>query len=256
VAEKTSLGVGLGMAAALVTQVWFWTLWAAYCDRVAATRVSQPVVTHAWVYYLIAFTFVVSPLAYLSTRERELATSASEVRSIDGGTSLYQWLAIVAYVVFAVWPGFVPGPYLDTLAVLVPPLYAARAPSVTVDRDRLSRVFADFDSVGKLVAIPSGGTTKPSSVETDRLVDEQLTNGLATADSISDAFLVWLDPEMPKRFRAEFLEGHRLYREGLRRSDPATQIKGNELIARWYRDFWDTRATAIFNRAYGGQKAS
>ncbi|HXB27002.1 MAG TPA: hypothetical protein VNV25_19905 [Gemmatimonadaceae bacterium] len=253
---KVSLGVALGMAAALITQIWFWSLWAAYCARVAALRVSQPVVTHGWVYYLIAFTFVVSPLAYLGTRERQMATSATEVRSIDGGTSLYQWLAIVAYVVFAAFPGLIPGPYLDTLGVLVPPPYVMRAASVTIDRDRLGRVFADFDSVGKLVAIPNGVTTKPSSVETDRLVDEQLTKGLTTADSISDSSLVWLDPEMPKPFRSEFLEGHRLYREGLRRSDLAMQIKGNELIERWYRDFWDARATAIFNRAYGGRKAS
>lgn len=117
--KPTPLGYPV-LALLLAFQLYFWGMWASYCAGLAVFRSSHPDVTHAWVYYLVAFLFVTAPLGYLASKEQASAGSLREVRSIRGGSILYKGVAIAAFVVFAAWPGLMTVPYGWFLGLIVP----------------------------------------------------------------------------------------------------------------------------------------
>lgn len=99
------------LALGALAQFYFWGMWAAYCAFLALVRASHPDVTHAWLYYVVAFLFVTTPVGYLMSKELASAGSYREVRGIQSGSVLYSGFAIVAFVAFSVWPGLVAVPY-------------------------------------------------------------------------------------------------------------------------------------------------
>ncbi len=101
-----------------LAQFYFWGMWAAYCAALAVFR--APDVTHAWLYYIVAFLFVTAPVGYLTSKELASAGSVREVRGIQGGATLYSGFAIVAFVAFSVWPGLMVFPYGWFIGLTVP----------------------------------------------------------------------------------------------------------------------------------------
>lgn len=124
-------------------------------------------------------------------------------------------------------------------------------PEYQADVDRLTRVFAAFDSVSTLVTVPDGQVTMRTTPTHTNAVYAQLELGLATGDSISDEFLDWMHSEMRDAFRRNLLGGNRAYLEGLREDNVGRQIEGIERIKAWHSDFWDRYGEALADRALG-----
>ncbi len=97
-------------------QVYFWGLWGAYCAGAAIKFSAMPVVSHHWVYYVIAFMFCTAPLGYLASREIGTAQDSGEARSIQRGSSIFGTIAIVAFILFCIWPNLTARPYSWALA--------------------------------------------------------------------------------------------------------------------------------------------
>jgi len=85
-----------------------------------------------------------------------------------------------------------------------------------------------------------------SDVET-RLV-ELMEAGVAKGSSVSDDFLLYLDPTLPQPYRTQLLRGHQLLAEGRRSGDLAKQTEGSELVRSFYQDFLPSRADAIIGK--------
>jgi hypothetical protein len=60
--------------------------------------------TERWLYYALAFLFVLAPRGYLSSKERQSASSSEEAHNIQWGSILYSGLTVIAFVAFAVSP--------------------------------------------------------------------------------------------------------------------------------------------------------
>jgi len=85
-----------------------------------------------------------------------------------------------------------------------------------------------------------------ADIET-RLV-ELMEAGISRAHGVSDAFLNYLDPELPQFYWTQLVRGHELLVEGRRSGDVAKQTEGNELVRAFYQDFLPTRADAIIGK--------
>ena len=116
------------------------------------------------------------------------------------------------------------------------------------ERDRMSRMFEAFHHASMLVAIPAGQVTTHTSAATDSVIYSELERGLITGDSVSDAYLDWLDPAMKPHFRGELLAGNRLYLDGLLQRDTDKQVAAIQTIAQW-QQFWRERGEEIASRA-------
>jgi hypothetical protein len=106
----------------MLAQLYFWGMWAAYCAGLAWVRSFHQGMPTAFLYYAIAFLFLSGPIGYLSFKEQKLADSIHEARGIRRGMALYRAFAIVAFIIFALWPRLMPiiKPYGWFVALTVP----------------------------------------------------------------------------------------------------------------------------------------
>ena len=119
------------------------------------------------------------------------------------------------------------------------------------DRQHLTEAFAAFYEAGELSKGMSSYTPPPG---VDEKIDNLLKRGLREGDSVSDAFLSWLHPEMKRHFREELMKGERLYAEGRKESNVQKQSLGKGLIGRWYGDFWKEHGEMIFYKAFPNER--
>ncbi len=112
------------------------------------------------------------------------------------------------------------------------------AASFSADRDRLTQAFTELQAAATL---PAGDTG----------VVPHARKGLAAGDSVSDAFLDWLDPAMRAPFRTQYMAGQHLHFAGLVRGDTSEQRRGDLLIEQWRQGFWRTNGAAVYKRAFG-----
>jgi hypothetical protein len=106
----------------LFAQLCFWGMWATYCAALAWVRsINQGLMT-VFEYYAIAFLFLSGPIGYLCSEEKKLADSTQEVHGIRRGSVFYGGFAIVAFIIFALWPRFmfIIKPYAWILSFTVP----------------------------------------------------------------------------------------------------------------------------------------
>jgi hypothetical protein len=107
------------------------------------------------------------------------------------------------------------------------------------DRDRLTRAFTELQTAA---ALRTG----------DSALVLHARAGLAAGDSVSDAFLDWLDPAMRVAFRTQYMAGQHFHFAGLLRGDTTEMQRGDRLIAQWRQGFWRTNGNAVYKRAFGG----
>jgi hypothetical protein len=107
-------------ALALLAQLYFWGMWAAYCAALAIVRASHPDVAHTWLYYVVTFLFVAAPIGYLASKEQPSAALAQEGRGIQRGSTLYSTFAILAFLAFVFWPALMTKPYGWFIGFTVP----------------------------------------------------------------------------------------------------------------------------------------
>lgn len=90
------------LGASFAAQAYFWGIWAAYCSVMAARWATDA--TFPSLYYLVALGACTSPISWMSHKEMATARSAGEVVGIQRGSTLYGLIAVVAYIVFSIWP--------------------------------------------------------------------------------------------------------------------------------------------------------
>lgn len=76
--------------------------WAAYVAVRTTFYASHPDVSNPWLYYVVGFALCHGPLGYMAVKEGAQGSKAS---------CLHILIAMVAYVVFCLWPPLMLGPY-------------------------------------------------------------------------------------------------------------------------------------------------
>jgi len=118
--ERAAVAVALVVVIlAGVLQIYFWGLWAAFCSAIAVKYSALPGVSYHWVYYVIGFLSCTAPLSYLARQEVAVAENAAEANNTRRGTSVYSAIAIVAFVLFCIWPTLYSWPYSWALRYIV-----------------------------------------------------------------------------------------------------------------------------------------
>ena len=92
----------LGLAG--LYQVYFWGFWSAFIVALTYKYTIRPEVTWDWMYFISGFTWCTALIGWLSHKERQSSESLKEERGIVSGTFMYSTVALIAYVVFALWP--------------------------------------------------------------------------------------------------------------------------------------------------------
>lgn len=113
-------------------------------------------------------------------------------------------------------------------------------------RDDFDYAFKAFEVASRLEEEAKTGRETgqiDSNVET-RLV-ELMEAGVARGASVSDEFLIYLDPELPQPYRTQLIRGHELLAEGRRSGDVAKQTEGNQLVRTFYNEFLPPKADSI-----------
>lgn len=120
----------LGLAG--LYQIYFWGLWSAFIVALTYKYTISPEVTWDWMYFVSGFTWCTALIGWLSHKERQSSESLKEDRGIVQGTFMYSTVALVAYVVFAIWPHLMLAPFGWALDLLGMTQYVAADPFVVV----------------------------------------------------------------------------------------------------------------------------
>ena len=103
-------------------QVYFWVLWSAFCVALTYKYTIRPEVTWDWLYFVIGFMWCTALIGWLSHKEQQMSESLENTRGILSGTLMYKIVAVVAYIVFAIWPHLMLVPFgwaLDLIGLAI-----------------------------------------------------------------------------------------------------------------------------------------
>jgi hypothetical protein len=89
--------------ALFIVQAVYWALWAAWCSSTAAGY-AQSHSIFGWLYYVIAFVFCAAPIQWLAGKETAASPTLQEKSDVLRGASRYRIVALLAFVVFSLWP--------------------------------------------------------------------------------------------------------------------------------------------------------
>ncbi|MSO73760.1 MAG: hypothetical protein EXQ99_01205 [Alphaproteobacteria bacterium] len=96
------------------------------------------------------------------------------------------------------------------------------------------------------------GMAGRATVEVDPAKEAQLQalieTGLEHGRKVSDGFLVYLDPELPQRYRAQVIQGHELLLQGRRTDNAFMQAIGMELLRIFYQEFMAAHGYAVLKK--------
>jgi len=92
-------------------QIYFWSLWSAFCVAVTIRFTQTPEVTWDWLYWITGCMWCISLIGWLAYKETQSSQSTEEARRIEKGTTLYSLIAIVAFLFFAFFPSLIIPPY-------------------------------------------------------------------------------------------------------------------------------------------------
>ena len=101
-------------------QLYYWGIWSAYCVATTYKFTLRPTVTWDWIYFVAGFLDASFLIAWLSHKERQGESAASQ-KEIASGTMYYALAAWLAFITFAIWPKLMIRPYgwaLDRLGLL------------------------------------------------------------------------------------------------------------------------------------------
>ena len=146
----------IGLAA--LYQIYFWALWSAFCVALTYKYTIRPEVTWDWMYFATGFMWCLALIGWLSHKERQSSESLKETRGILSGTLMYTIVAVVAYIVFAIWPYLMLVPFGWALDLIGLAKYVASDPFVVV----CPQPIPEFTL---------GPNSNPSEAEVQRLCD-------------------------------------------------------------------------------------
>ena len=113
-------------------QIYFWGLWSAFIVALTYRYTIRPEVTWDWMYFICGFTWCTALIGWLSHKERLSSKSLEEEQGIVSGTLMYSTVALMAYIVFAIWPHLMLAPFGWALDLLGMTKYVAADPFVVV----------------------------------------------------------------------------------------------------------------------------
>ncbi|WP_293874466.1 hypothetical protein [Flavobacterium sp.] len=96
-----------------IAQFYFWLLWAAFCVHHIYYFMDSPNVTHRWLYYITGFSFAITPMSYLSSKEQDITDSHKEKASIFLGSSIYILFTVVMFILFCIYPNWMDYKYVS-----------------------------------------------------------------------------------------------------------------------------------------------
>ena len=146
----------LGLAG--IYQIYFWGLWSAFIVALTYKHTIGPEVTWDWMYFVSGFAWCTALIGWLSHKERQSSESLKEDRGIVSGTFMYSTVALVAYVVFAIWPHLMLAPFGWAIDLLGMTQYVAADPFVVVCPEPIPEFTLGYNS-------------NPNDTEVQRLCD-------------------------------------------------------------------------------------
>jgi hypothetical protein len=96
---------------AVVYQIYFWGFWSAFCVAMTIKFTHKPEVTSNWLYWIAGFMWCISLIGWLAHKEKQSSQSLEDARVIRKGTTLYSFIAIVVFLIFALSPSLMLPPY-------------------------------------------------------------------------------------------------------------------------------------------------
>jgi hypothetical protein len=89
--------------ALFIVQAVYWGFWAAWCSSTAAGSAQSHTII-GWLYYIIAFAFCAAPIQWLTEKEAAASPTLQEKSDVLRGARRYRVVALLAFVVFSLWP--------------------------------------------------------------------------------------------------------------------------------------------------------
>jgi hypothetical protein len=157
----------------------------------------------------------------------------------ERSSPLFNWvLPIAEAVVIFVAAGWA-FEQLETYRTGVPLQYVQQ-------RDDFDYAFKAFEVASRLEEeAKTGRETGQIDADIETRLVELMEAGVARGGSVSDDFLIYLDPALPQPYRTQLIRGHELLAEGRRTGDVSKQTEGNELVRTFYEDFLPPKADGI-----------
>jgi hypothetical protein len=235
----------LGIAG--IYQIYFWGFWSAFCVTMTIKFTNKPEVTWDWLYWITGFMWCISVIGWLAHKEKQSSQSFEEARGIQKGTTLYSFIAIIAFLAFSFFPSLILPPYGWALKAFglheyigtknVSNVVIAESERSHTLKSGTERAFCKTtimsfikahgmmsDEKGRVVQLSAGEEAQMKTI---------IQAGLTAASGVSDEYLRGIHPDLPIEFREHLVDGWRLYLNGLESSEPAKQIQGIQLVQRW-----------------------
>ena len=111
---------------AALYQFYFWALWSAFCVALSYKYTLRPEVTWDWIYFVSGFMWCLTLIGWLRHKERSLESHAGTLK--QAGTLFYTIVAIVGFLVFAIWPSLMIVPFGWVLDLIGLTKYVAADP--------------------------------------------------------------------------------------------------------------------------------
>lgn len=228
-------------------QIYFWGFWSAFCVAMTFKFTQKPEVSRDWLYWITGFMWCISVIGWLAHKEKQSSQSLEESRGLQKGTTLYSFIAIVAFLAFSFFPSLILPPYGWALKAFGLHGYvgAKNASNVMIagsegghtlksgaERALCKTTIMSFINAQAMMSDDKGRVVQLSAVE-EAQMKTLIRAGLTTASGISDGYLRGIHPDLPIEFREHLVDGWRLYLNGLESSEPEKQIQGIQLLHRW-----------------------
>ncbi len=197
-----------------------------------------------WLILVVAAIVAASP-AINAGKEAVRAAREGKASVQHHATNLTLWLVTVGIIALLIAPSvarpwaWIPG----VITERAKPGTRAETRAFESDKLLLTKAFTAFNEASRIAQ------ERPAPRE--ELLRARISEGIEAASSVSGAYLAWLHPEFPRRFKEHFIEGQRRYLEGLERDRMTPQLEGIQLIERWHSEFWNEHGDAITDRAFG-----
>jgi len=193
------------------------------------------------IFFFLAGLFVVAPLLGVAFYGLRRATAKGATEDAPKSPMLRWALPLAEAVVIFVVAGFA----FDTVESFragVPVEYAS-------ERDLFDGSLKSFSAANNLEADAKKGR---DSGQVDANVETRVVafmeDGIRRSKNVGDPFLIYLDPELPERYRGQLVKGYEMLVEGRRTGNVEMQTSGNELVRQFYEEFLPTRADAILSK--------
>ena len=193
------------------------------------------------IFFFLAGLFVVAPLLGVAFYGLRRATAKGTAEDAPKSPMLRWALPLAEAVVIFVVAGFA----FDTVESFragVPVEYAS-------ERDLFDGSLKSFSAANNLEADAKKGR---DSGQVDANVETRVVafmeDGIRRSKNVGDPFLIYLDPELPERYRGQLVKGYEMLVEGRRTGNVEMQTSGNELVRQFYEEFLPTRADAILSK--------